>query len=225
MNDIEFCSESGVELIDFMGGDEAVARSAWVSYNGDSDDKLKDKGRVKGLIKFLMREQHMTPFESSVITFCVDTPIFVAREYFRHRSASYNEISARYVVLPSKFYIPSPDRPLVQEGKAGHYRFTPGTEEQYAITKNNLMYSYREARDSYNRILAAGVAKEVARDVLPVGTYTRFYATMNVRNLMHFLNLRTESQALHEIQEVANKMEELWADKMPMTYEAWQANK
>ena len=205
-----------------MGGDDRTALSAWVSFGNDDISRLEDRKRVSGLINFLMRERHSTPFESSVFTFAVETPIFVAREYFRHRSASYNEWSGRYSEMLPQFYLPAPERPLVQQGKAGAYNFVPGNDSQYGIVVKQYERVFNTAWDAYQTQLEAGVAKEIARNVLPLSTFTRFYATMNARNLMHFLGLRTDEQALYEIRDVAAQMEIGLADKMPITYEAWR---
>lgn len=222
---IEFTDEQSVELIDFMGGDNQTAMSAWISFGNDKEGRLKDQDRVAGLINFLYREGHMTPFESSVFTFRIETPIFVARELFRHRSASYNEWSGRYSEMEPKFYMPTINRPLKQEGKAGNYSFVSGSDEQYA----QVLYATNEAvslsYEKYLDMLDIGVAKEVARNVLPLGTYTKFYVTMNARNLMHFLTLRTDPTALYEIRQVAGKMEEVLKDTMPLTYKAYIKNK
>lgn len=219
-----FTDEHNVELINFMGGDDQTAMSAWVSFGNDDEERLQDQARVAGLINFLYKNKHMTPFESSVFTFRIETPIFVAREFFRHRSASYNEWSGRYSEMEPKFYMPSVDRPLQQQGKAGAYEFVQGTGEQHMI----VMWEYKDAINTawqaYRNMLDAGVAKEVARNTLPVGTYTKFYVTMNARNLMHFLNLRTDPTALYEIRQVAAGMEDIFAEKMPLTYKAYKEN-
>lgn len=221
---VEIQSESKVELVNFMGGDDSVALSAWVSFAGDDMSRLEDRDRVKGLINFLWRNGHTSPFEHSVFTFGVETPIFVAREFMRHRAASYNEMSGRYTVLPQKFYVPHRARALQQVGKAGNYQFEAGTYAQQSMVEGDFERIYNEVYRAYERMLKAGIAKEVARDILPVGTFTRFYVTMNARNLMHFLKLRTSDDALYEIREVAAKMEEILKDKMPLTYAAWEAN-
>lgn len=218
---IKLRSGSDVDLIDFMGGDDAVAKSAWVSFGNDSDERLQDRTRVRGLINFLYRNQHVTPFESSVFTFRIKTPIHVAREIFRHRSASYNEWSTRYSVMVPEFYIPSADRPLVQQGKPGDYYFVAGDSEQYAITLKQQEVAFQAAWDAYEAVTAAGVAKEVARNVLPLATYTYFYTTVNARNLMHFIELRSDSHALYEIQGVSEQLERWLGDKMPFTHEAF----
>ena len=217
---IEFVSESRVELIKHNASDLDVARAAWVSNFGE-DAREKDGARVKGLIEYLYRERHMSPFEHGSFTFFVDTPIFVAREFMRHRTASYNEVSGRYTELKPKFYVASEDRPKVQEGKVGNYTFTAGNDKQNFIVKWATEKAYKTSWRMYKVMLRFGVAREVARNVLPVGIMTQFYVTMNPRNVMQFLNLRTADNALYEIREVANKMEALFAEAMPYTFEAY----
>lgn len=223
MTEINFTSDHDVELINFMGGDDQVAMSAWVSFGRDEESRLSDQSRVKGLINFLYRNQHMTPFESSVFTFRICTPIFVAREFFRHRSASYNEWSGRYAEMVPRFYVPDLSRPLQQQGKAGNYHFVEGTYDQKMLVTGNHRRIVEECWKEYQRELDAGVAKEVARNILPLNVYTQFYVTMNARNLMHFLNLRTDDTALYEIRAVAGAMEEILKNKMPHTYEAYKS--
>lgn len=220
MTELEFVDSSRVELIKHNASDLDVARAAWVSTYGD-DAKEKDGARVKGLVNFLYREKHMSPFEHGSFTFFVDTTIFVAREFMRHRTASYNEVSGRYKELASRFYIPSPERPVIQKGKVGNYYFEAGSEAQYEMLVEELTQAYEEDWARYQRLLAAGFAKEVARVSLPVGIQTQFYVTMNPRNVMQFLTLRTADNALYEIREVANKMADIFAAAMPFTYEAY----
>ena len=217
---MEFVSESRVELIKHNASDLDVARAAWVSNFGE-DAREKDGARVKGLINFLYRERHMSPFEHGSFTFFVDTPIFVAREFMRHRTASYNEVSGRYTELKPKFYVPSEARPKVQQGKVGNYYFVSGSEGQNFTVEHKHKYAYQVAWNTYQSMLADGIAREVARNVLPVGIMTQFYVTMNPRNLMQFLTLRNAPNALYEIREVAEKMEALFAEAMPYTYEAY----
>lgn len=209
-----------VELIKCNASDVDVARAAWVSNYGE-DAREKDAGRISGLINYLYRERHMSPFEHGSFTFFVDVPIFVAREFMRHRTFSYNEISGRYTQLTPKFYVPKNTRPLVQQGKVGQYTFAPGTDEQYAILRRWDEDTYMHAWDTYQGLINNGVAREVARNVLPVGIYTQFYATVNPRNLMQFLDLRNASNALFEIRDTAEQMEEFFEEKMPLTYKAY----
>jgi len=217
---LEFVNESRVELIKHNASDLDVARAAWVSNYGE-DAREKDGARVKGLINYLYREKHMSPFEHGSFTFFVDTTIFVAREFMRHRTASYNEVSGRYKELAPRFYVPGPDRPLIQQGKVGQYYFAPGSYAQQKAVEGVIKVNCEESWDRYQNLLKLRIAKEVARDVLPVNIMTQFYVTMNPRNVMQFLTLRTAPNALYEIREVANKIEELFAEAMPYTYKAY----
>lgn len=184
--------------------------------------------RDKGLINYLMRDRHGSPFEHNSMTFYVQAPIFVFREFMRHRIASYNEESGRYRELNPVFYVPADDRNLVQQGKPGAYEFVPGTAEQVKLTQEATKHAVTVAYQEYERMLEAGVAREVARGVLPVATYSSMYVTMNARSLMNFLSLRTKREGTHfpsfpqrEIEMVAEKMEAEWAKLMPLTYAAF----
>jgi thymidylate synthase (FAD) len=155
----------------------------------------------------------------------------VSHEIVRHRIASYNEESGRYRELRPVFYVPGPDRRLVQQGKPGAYEFVEGTPEQHAVAVEQTQAACRAAYAAYQEMLAAGVAREVARIVLPVGTYSSMYVTMNARALMKFLSLRTKHPESHfpsfpqrEIEMVADLMEAEWAALMPLTHEAFVAN-
>jgi thymidylate synthase (FAD) len=218
---IEFVNGSTVQLVKTNASDEDVARAAWVSNYGD-DARLREAGRIDGLINFLYRERHMSPFEHGSFTFFVDTPIFVAREFMRHRTWSYNETSGRYKELEPRFYMAPKDRPMQQKGKVGAYRFEPGTPEQTGEVYLRTMEAYEASWYSYESMLNKGVAKEVARNVLPVGTMTQFYATANPRNVMQFLQLRNDDNALKEIRDVAIAIEAEFARVMPLTYRAYQ---
>ena len=163
------------------------------------------------------------------IPFFISAPIFVFREFMRHRIASYNEESGRYRELKPVFYIPSKDRKLVQIGKAGSYTFVEGTPEQYEITVAAIKETCKLAYANYQKMLTAGVAREVARAVLPVTLYSSMYVTMNARALMNFLSLRTAREGSHfpsypqrEIEMVAEKMEAHFAKLMPITYGAFE---
>ena len=173
-----------------------------------------------------------SPFEHNSMTFFVHAPIFVFREFHRHRIGfSYNEESGRYKVLDPMFYVPDSDRPLVQQGKAGHYVFVAGTSDQHRIVNESTLHAYEVAYSEYRRMLDAGIAREVARVVLPVGLFSSMYATCNARSLMHFLSLRTNSTLatnpsfpMREIEMVAEKMEDLWRGLMPITHAAFNAH-
>ncbi|MEI8057899.1 MAG: FAD-dependent thymidylate synthase [Actinomycetes bacterium] len=232
-SEIKFRSDVTVELVKHAAGDADVLFAARVSTQGERslDSVESDTTGADGLIRFLMRERHGSPFEHSVMTFYVQAPIFVWREHMRHRVASYNEESGRYRVLEPLFYVPAPERNLVQIGKAGAYDFIPGTEEQYAITVDAIQTSCRQAYEQYQRMLDAGVAREVARAVLPVNIYSSAYVTMNARALMNFLSLRMRSDDSHfpsypqrEIEMVAERYEDEWARLMPITHASFVAN-
>jgi thymidylate synthase (FAD) len=163
------------------------------------------------------------------MTFFVSAPIFVFREFMRHRIASYNEESGRYRELSPVFYVPNKDRKLVQTGKTGHYVFVDGTPEQYEVSVAAMKETYTLAYANYKKMLDAGIAREVARAVLPVALYSSMYVTMNARALMNFLSLRTSREGSHfpsypqrEIEMVAEKMEEHFARLMPLTYAAFE---
>jgi thymidylate synthase (FAD) len=184
------------------------------------------------LINYLMRDRHGSPFEHNSMTFFISAPIFVFREFMRHRVGwSYNEESGRYRELQPVFYVPGQDRKLVQEGRPGKYVFIDGSPEQHKVVSEAMIDSYRRSYETYQEMLAAGIAREVARAVLPVGLFSSMYATCNARSLMHFLGLRTqhelakvESFPQREIEMVGEKMEQHWAKLMPLTYAAFNAN-
>jgi thymidylate synthase (FAD) len=229
-----FRSDVTVELVKHTTSDADVLFAARVSTLGEQslDELGKDPERSKGLINYLMRDRHGSPFEHNSMTFLISAPIFAFREFMRHRVGwSYNEESGRYRELQPVFYVPNESRKLVQEGKAGRYRFTPGTAAQHELTDRVMVNAYRQAYDAYQAMLAAGVAREVARSVLPVGLYSSMYATCNARSLMHFLGLRTQhelakvpSYPQREIEMVGEKMEAEWSRLMPLTHAAFNAN-
>src|ERR1700751_823556 len=191
-DEISFRSDVTVELIKHAASDSDVIWAARVSTKGEQslDDVSKEPERTAGLINFLMRDRHGTPFEHSSMTCYVQAPIFVFREFMRHRTFSYNEESGRYRRLRPVFYVPGPDRKLVQQGKPGAYEFNAGTEDQYKTATEAIKASCENAYANYLAMLDAGIAREVARTVLPVGTYSSMYATCNARALMNFLSLR-----------------------------------
>ncbi len=231
--EVEFSSDVTVSLVKHSASDADVVWAARVSTAGERSQESinQDAQGATGLINFLMRERHGTPFEHSVMTFYVKAPIFVWREHMRHRIASYNEESGRYRVLEPCFYVPNQDRKLVQVGKPGAYVFEAGSDEQYQIAKKEYEQSCIQAYQSYQRMLDAGIAREVARGVLPVTIYSSAYVTMNSRALMSFLSLRLKSDDAkfpsypqREIEMVAEQYEAVFADLMPITYQAFIAN-
>jgi thymidylate synthase (FAD) len=230
MSEAIFRSDMSVDLVKHSASDADVIWAARVSTAGEKslDEIDKDPSRSAGLINYLARERHGSPFEHTSMTFFISAPIFVFREFMRHRIASYNEESGRYRELQPVFYVPAPERKLIQIGKTGSYEFIDGTQAQYNITVAAMKESYVFAYEKYKVMLAAGVAREVARAVLPVGLYSSMYVTMNARALMNFLSLRTSREGSHfpsypqrEIEMVAEKMEEIFAQLMPITHGAF----
>ena len=229
---MQFRSDMTVELVRASAQDADVLFAARVSTLGEQslDDIDADASRSEGLIRYLMRERHGSPFEHNSMTFYVQAPIFVFREFMRHRIASYNEESGRYRELRPVFYVPAVDRKLVQEGKPGHYVFVDGNDEQYSTVVEQTQQACASSYQAYQEMLTAGVAREVARGVLPVATYSSMYVTMNARSLMNFLSLRTKregsafpSYPQREIEMVAEQMETFWAGLMPFTHAAFEA--
>ncbi|MEV7793818.1 FAD-dependent thymidylate synthase [Streptomyces sp. NPDC087512] len=231
---IDLRSDITVELVKSNATDSDVLFAARVSTVGEQslDELKKDPERSKGLINYLMRDRHGSPFEHNSMTFFISAPIFVFREFMRHRVGwSYNEESGRYRELQPVFYVPGAERKLVQQGRPGKYVFVEGTPEQHELVSRSMEDSYLQAYRTYQEMLAAGVAREVARSVLPVGLYSSMYATCNARSLMHFLGLRTQHELAkvpsfpqREIEMVGEKMEKEWAALMPLTYAAFNAN-
>lgn len=218
---IETIDHCTVELIKTNASDIDVAYAAWVS-NFAEDAKTRDVSNIDKLINFLYRENHTSPFEHGSFTVFVESPIFVAREFMRHRTWSYNETSGRYKILEGRFYLPPVERPLIQKGKVGAYQHFDGTEEHYALMKQTQLNSFQTSWDAYLTQLNAGVAKEVARNVLPLATMTQYYGTVNPLNMLKFFILRSEDNALWEIREQVSKpMEEIFKATMPRTYEAF----
>lgn len=222
MTEIIFRSDVTVELIDHMGNDASIVRAARVSTKG-SDSRGEDADR--GLINYLVREKHGSPFEHTALTFLIEAPIFVARQMMRHRAGvSFNEVSGRYSELKPVFYLPGNGRPLVQTGKVGAYTFEYGSGEQLEPARRALDLAAQWGWAEYQRMLVDGVAREVARAALPTSIFTSFYMTVNARSLLHFLSLRTPSEhssPQHEIAKVASLMEQAFAGLFPITYEAW----
>jgi thymidylate synthase (FAD) len=226
---IEIRSDVTVELVRSNATDLGVVEAARVSTLGELADLPTEPEKQQGLINFLMRDRHGSPFEHNSMTFRVTAPIFVFREWHRHRAGwSYNEESGRYRELGSVFYIPDERRDLVQVGKPGAYTFQPGSQHQHLVMSQVMNHAYREAWRAYQAMLNAGIAREVARMVLPVGIFSTMYATCNARSLMHFLSLRTKdyrstvpSFPQREIEMAAEKMEALWSTLMPKTHNAF----
>jgi flavin-dependent thymidylate synthase len=226
MTDITYRCDFDVELVTNIGSDKLICQAARVSTLGAASIDSKESA---GLIKFLMSNRHGSPFEHGMITFRISAPIFVWREFMRHRiGVSYNEQSGRYMEFEPVFYVCDANRNLIQTGKPGHYIFSQGELETCLYVNRMLIHLYIESWETYQALLKFEIAKEVSRFCLPVGIYSTAYVTMNPRSLMHFLSLRVKDPASTfpsnpqwEINQVANQIEEIFADKFPITHEAF----
>lgn len=203
-----------------LATDLAVVNGARVSFNQASDE-LTD--RDAGLIRFLMRERHGSPFEHGYFRFIVKAPLFVVREHHRHRAGhSYNEWSGRYSKMEPEFYVP--DFVRTQVGKPGAYSFEPVDDQVREAARSEIEENARRSFQAYERMLEQGVAKEVARAVLPLSTYTKYLWSCNPRSLMHFCGLRNHESAQYEIRQYAAAAESFLERLMPITHEAFLAN-
>lgn len=235
---MKFTSEITVKPIQNMGGDHMVVAAAKVSVS--DTDALQwahpDLAEANyGLINYLMKHRHGTPFEHSAMTFFVHAPIFVFREWHRHRIGfSYNETSGRYSELQPRFWIPRRDRKMIPSEihKSARPDFVAVIDDlEHERIENEILSCYNESWRTYQNLLKAKVAKEVARVVLPVGIYSSCWVTCNPRSLMSFLSLRTKDERATfvsypqaEIEEAARVCEETLAAHWPLTYKAFNEN-
>lgn len=224
-----------VTLIQHAGDDVMVAAAAKVSTTGDEArdlSRIEEEGGISGLIRYLMRHRHGSPFEHGMMTFFVHAPIFVIRELQRHRIASYNEESGRYKQLEPVFWSPSDERKIArpENYKSSRPTFDEGTPEQFElIRKHDDLFDQLYA--AYEEEIAAGIGNEVARRLLPLATFSSVWVTMNPRALMNFLSLRVHdadatavSYPQREIEEVAEQMEASFAELYPLTYKQFIKN-
>jgi thymidylate synthase (FAD) len=209
-----------VRLDDAMASDLSVVNAARVSFARRKEEMDEAD---EGLIRFLMRDRHGTPFEHNSFRFHVRAPIFVAREWMRHRVGSFNEFSMRYARATDEFYVPEADDVRTQVGKPGAYSFEPVSPELAEQTREDLRAVYEQAFATYERLVEQGVARELARSVIPVGAYTEFFWTINARSLMNFVSLRAAETAQREIRRYADACERFFAEQMPVTHAAFVA--
>jgi thymidylate synthase (FAD) len=220
---IDLLDHGFVRLVDSMGDDLSVVRAARVSYDA-AWRAGEDQGSDKRLIGYLWKHRHTSPFEAVTFTFEVKAPIFVLRQWMRHRTWSYNELSARYRELPEEFYVPRPqligmpsrDNKQVRNLAAPIDRAK--SEESAQIIEDTCRLAFQR----YKALLARGVPREVARSVLPVATYSHMFASVNLLNLLHFLSLRSDAGAQYEIQVYASAMRDLVREVVPICIEAWE---
>ena len=206
-----------VALVDYMGNDAAVVQAARVSY-GRGTKSVRDD---RGLIRYLLRHRHTTPFEMVELKFLVRLPIFVARQWIRHRSASVNEFSARYSIVPDEFEVPPPDEVRHQSARNRQGRGEALETEVVERFRSDLERVGRDAYEAYTRALDAGVARETARLLLPVAYYTQWYWKTDLWNLFHFLSLRLDPHAQEEIRLYAAEVARLGRVVCPVAFEAF----
>ena len=215
------CLDHGfVRLVDYMGDDAAIVQAARVSYGKGTKMVRKDRG----LLRYLMRHRHSTPFEMCELKLHVKLPIFVARQWIRHRTANVNEISARYSVLDREFYIPRPEDMAMQSSSNRQGRGSVLPPEKAAAALELLKRDADRCYTDYETLLGEEytLARELARMNLPVNLYTQWYWKVDLHNLLHFLSLRADPHAQYEIRVFADAIGELVADWVPLTWEAFQ---
>jgi len=228
MSKINLLDHGFIRLVDSMGGDLSIVRSARVSHNAEWRSG-EDAGKDEKLIGYLMNNRHTTPFEAVHFTFEIKCPIFVVRQWHRHRTWSYNEVSARYTELPEEFYIPEAHVIGAQSSSNKQARvfvpkeeLSPDDEWDANLIRQTMQEQNESAFRAYKDFLALGVPRELARSVLPVGTYTHFFGSVNLHNLFHFLRLRLHSHAQYEIRVYAEAILELIEPIAPVAVAAFK---
>lgn len=221
MTEITIRSDMGVELIQTWGDDALVAKAARVSTGRDQIENSK----ISGLINYLVSEGHHSTLEHCGLTFRFEAPLFVLGQFVRHRHISPNVQSGRYTKFEPVFYLPSPERPLVNVGTSARPELVPSGDDE--VDMNSRIRQSQSAEDAYfyyQQLLDLGVANEVARNVLPQSTYTSWYASANLRAWLHFLGLRNGSfgHPQYEIADLAEQVEEHFEEHFPLVYKAWR---
>lgn len=223
-NKLNVLDHGFVRLTDFMGSDLSVVRAARVSYNA-AWRAGEDTGSDKRLINYLWRNKHTSPFEAVTFSFDVKAPIFVFRQWHRHRTWSFNEISARYTELPEEFYVPDADKIGVQSTNNKQARIMLDAGKPAHGSRSIIEHACRRSFEAYQALLACDVPRELARGVLPLNTYSQMSATVDLLNLLKFLTLRSHDHAQYEIRVYAEAMLELIRPIVPVCVEAWEAER
>lgn len=205
-------------LVNHMGDDLSIVRAARVSYDADWRTG-EDEGKDAKLIHYLMRNRHTSPFEAVTFTFDVKAPIFVFRQWHRHRTWSFNEVSARYSELPEEFYVPETVGVQAQHNKQMRLMELNASEDEI---RQLIRVQCQESFNTYRRLLDAGTPRELARGVLPMNTYSHMFATVDLHNLFHFLKLRLHEHAQYEIQVYARAMLEQIRSVVPVATAAFE---
>lgn len=221
MDKIDLLDHGYVRLVDHMGDDLSIVRAARVSYDA-AWRAGEDTGSDNRLINYLWANKHTTPFEAVTLTFEVHAPIFVFRQWHRHRTWSFNELSARYRELPEEFYVPDPELIGVQAAKNKQGRDAGGDVGQRAGQVAVYRMAAKSSFETYRALLDAGWPRELARSILPVSTYSTMFATVNLLNLLKFLTLRADAHAQYEIRVYAEAMIEQARTVAPVAVAAWE---
>lgn len=227
MTEVVFRSDIVVEYIQHMGNDEMIAKAARVSTGKDQEDNDK----INGLINYLARERHTSPFEHTGLTLRIEAPIFVAREAMRHRTFSFNEISGRYAKLKPEFYLPPEGRPLINAGTGAHPNLVQHKQAATDLAAAvNMTEAYQDSWQIYEYLISGDpevddvIANEVARSILPVGTYTAWYMTGNLHAWFNFLHLR-DGDVGHPQYEIVQLAQQVWPiieEHWPIAAKAWR---
>ncbi|MDA3937863.1 MAG: FAD-dependent thymidylate synthase [Spirochaetia bacterium] len=217
--EIKVLDKGFVRLVDYLGDDSRIVQSARVSYGEGTKSYREDKG----LIDYLLRNDHTSPFEQVSFTFHIKMPIVVARQWIRHRTAKVNEISGRYSVMESDFYVPAAEDIALQseDNKQGRQN-KPVSAELAKEIQNIISAEQDRVYETYTKLLGMGLAREIARINLPLSLYTEWYWTMDLHNLFHFLRLRMDAHAQKEIRVYANAIFEIVKKITPMAAEAFE---
>lgn len=220
--EIKCLNHGHVMLVDYMGGDYSVTQSARVSYAQDMKDW--DEKKDPGLLNYLMAHRHTTPFEMVQVKVRMKHPLVVARQWIRHRTASVNEVSARYTKLPDQFYVPEPNviLPQSKDNKQGRSDDGSFTLEDQLVFASGFKEEQLHIYDQYDKRINLGMAKELARLNLPVSIYTEWYWNQNLWNMFHLLGLRMDSHAQYEIRVYANALYEICKAVAPISCAAWE---
>lgn len=220
MPEIKVLDHGHIRLFEHMGSDLSIVRNARVSYAAEWRSGT-DEGKDEKLIRYLLRNRHTSPFECVSFTFDISCPIFVARQWMRHRTWSYNEVSARYTELPDKYYIPNVEH-ITQQSKDNKQMRTEIKLPHASTLRIMIQDSCAEAFDTYKELLRNGCPRELARGVLPTNTYTHFFGTVDLHNLFHFIKLRLHPHAQYEIRVYAQALLDLIRPVVPVSVKVFE---
>lgn len=226
MNKIDVLDHGYVRLVESMGSDLSVVRAARVSYDA-AWRSGEDTGSDTRLIRRLWKDRHTSPFEAVEFQFEVKAPIFVLRQWHRHRTWSYNELSGRYRELPEEFYVPEPEQIGIQSATNKQGRYAENQLDEFVELRRRqtewLRLHCERSFELYRELLEQKWPRELARSVLPVATYSHMFAKVDLRNLLGFLDLRCDPHAQYEIRVYADALKELARTVAPVCIEAWES--